>query len=320
MEKLKHIVLALSLLLINSYGYSQDVTTVEAKNEDISDNLDLKAVASVFGESKDLEDFEKRLNDPEARITNLDLNNDGVVDYLRVMETTKGNTHYIAIQSVIAKDQFQDVASIEVEKDSKGETVVQVVGDVYMYGPNYIYQPVYVHPPVFFTFFWIATYNPWRSPWYWGYHPPYYHPWRPYPVYRYHSNVHVHINVNNVYNVTNVRHSRNSINIQNNVRRNDFGNRHPNNSFQNRNKGKSNYSQLNRNWNNHRASEYPKLNGRKVDKNWKPRSGASRENIKTHKPDNYNKQRNRNNYKKPNTQKQPKRTVKPKKTRSKRRR
>lgn len=38
---------------------AQDVTTVTANNEDISDNLDLEAVASVFGTSKDLEYFEK---------------------------------------------------------------------------------------------------------------------------------------------------------------------------------------------------------------------------------------------------------------------
>lgn len=39
--------------------FAQDVTTIIANSDDISDNLDLEAVASVFGESKDLEDFEK---------------------------------------------------------------------------------------------------------------------------------------------------------------------------------------------------------------------------------------------------------------------
>jgi hypothetical protein len=73
--------------------FAQDVTTVTARSEDISDNLDLEAVASVFGESKDLEDFEKRLNGPDTQISNLDLNNDGEVDYLRVMETADGNVH-----------------------------------------------------------------------------------------------------------------------------------------------------------------------------------------------------------------------------------
>ena len=65
---------------------AQDKTTVEATSSDISENLDLEAVASVFGESKDLEEFEKKLNDPKTQISNLDLNEDGEVDYLRVLE------------------------------------------------------------------------------------------------------------------------------------------------------------------------------------------------------------------------------------------
>ena len=53
--------------------FAQDVTTVEAKSDEISYNLDLEAVASIFGDSKDLEDFEKRLNNPEFQISNLDI-------------------------------------------------------------------------------------------------------------------------------------------------------------------------------------------------------------------------------------------------------
>ena len=59
--------------------YAEDVTTVEAKDTDISDNLDLEAVASIFGEAKDLEEFEKKLNDPDTQISNLDLNEDGYI-------------------------------------------------------------------------------------------------------------------------------------------------------------------------------------------------------------------------------------------------
>ena len=75
---IKNIVLI--ILLFSQATFAQDVITVEAKRSDISDNLDLEAVASVFGESENLEDFEKRLNDPEAQICNLDLNEDGYVD------------------------------------------------------------------------------------------------------------------------------------------------------------------------------------------------------------------------------------------------
>ena len=221
--KTKNALLMIAMFFGLTQLNAQDVTTVEAMNSEISENLDLEAVASIFGEAEDLEDFEKRLNDPETQISNLDLNEDGEVDYLRVIESSEGETHLVTIQAVIGKDQYQDVAVIDVEKDSEGETKVQVVGDVNMYGPTYIIEPVYVQPPVIIVWFWGPYYNPWRSPYYWGYYPPYYHPWHPYPPHRYRSNVHVHVNVNNTYNRTTVRRSKTSVKLQDKTRRNDYG-------------------------------------------------------------------------------------------------
>lgn len=230
-----------AFLLISIHGWAQDVTTITASDDDISDNLDLEAVASIFGESKDLEDFEKRLNDPETQISNLDLNNDGEVDYLRVMETAENNVHSISIQAIIGKDQYQEVAVIDVEKDKKGTTQVQVVGNVNMYGPNYYITPYYPVVPVFFSLFWVAAYRPWYSPWYWGYHPPYFRPWPPISPYRYRTNVHVHINVHNTYNRNNVRMNKRT-NV--NTRNNDYFKKNPDKSFDKRNPGASNRNEL----------------------------------------------------------------------------
>ena len=276
MRKLFGSLLIVLLIAIGNL-YAQDVTTVEAKDTDISDNLDLEAVASLFGDSKNLEEFEKKLNDPKTKISNLDLNEDGEVDYLRVVETSKDKTHLVTIQAVIEKDQYQDVATIDVEKDSKGETQVQVVGDVYMYGPGYIVEPVYVHPPVIFVFFWGPLYSPWRSPFYWGYYPPYYHPWRPYPRHRYQKNVNVHINVNNSYRHTSVRKSKTSIELQKKSRRNDFGAKNPNKSFSDRNDGVKNRQALNQKrerpkTNNAKVNDVKKSTGKQVQKDWKPAS------------------------------------------------
>jgi hypothetical protein len=208
-------------LLIGLYSLNaQDVTTVTATDKEISENLDLEAVASVFGESENLEDFEKRLNDPKTQISNLDLNEDGEVDYLRVIESAKGESHSVTIQAVIGKDKYQDVAVIDVKKDESGETQVQVIGDVEIYGPTYVIVPVYVHPPVITVWFWGPHYNPWRSPYYWGYYPPYYHPWHPHPTSRYRKNVHVHVNVNNSYNRTTVRTNKTSVERQNKSKQN----------------------------------------------------------------------------------------------------
>lgn len=236
----------LVLLILAQAAFAQDVTTVEAKDSDISDNLDLEAVASLFGECENIEDFEKRLNDPETQISNLDLNEDGEVDYLRVVENSKDGTYLITLQAVLGDDLYQDVATIDVEKDSEGETQVQVVGDVYMYGPDYIIEPVYVHPPVIFVYFWSPYYNPWYSPYYWGYYPPYYRPRPPFPPHVYRSNVRVHISINNTYRHTTVRRSHTSVTIHNSTRRNDYGKKNPNKSFNTRNAGVNNRQDLNR--------------------------------------------------------------------------
>ncbi len=220
---------------IASALHAQDITTVNAKSSDIGDNLDLKAVASIFGDSENLEDFERRLNDPKIQISNLDLNGDGRVDYLRVIESVEGGTHLIVIQSVLEKDVFQDVATVEVERDNNNNVQVQVVGDVYMYGPNYIYEPVYVQRPIIYNTFWVGSYHPYYSPWYWNYYPVYYSYWSPYPVYRYRRNIHVHINTHHHYNYVTTRRSTRAIALHRDRRANGYERSHPNRSFEQRN-------------------------------------------------------------------------------------
>ncbi len=275
--RLKNTIILMGLLVAFTSISAQDVTTVEATSGDISENLDLEAVASVFGESKDLEDFEKRLNDPEKQISNLDLNGNGEVDYLRVVEASEGDTRVVIVQAVLGKDQYQDVAVIDVERNSKGETQVQVVGDVYIYGSNYIIEPVYVAPPPITVWFWGPLYRPWHSPYYWGYYPPYYRPWRPYPCHYYRSRVHVHINVRHTYHTTNVRRSTRSASIHYDNRRNDYGRQHPDRSFDRRNNGVNNRAALpanNQQVNRTRNQAVPST-GRPVQNDWKPQSQRS---------------------------------------------
>ena len=214
---------------------AQEKITVEAQNNDISNNLDLKAVSTAFGESANLEEFEKKLNDYDSQISNLDLNKDGQVDYLRVIEKNEKGIHVVEIQAVLDKDVYQDVASIIVEKDENDTPTVQVVGDPYLYGDNYIIEPSYAYTPSILSFFWGANYFRWNSPYYWGYYPTYYQHRRPYDLDDYYSNVYSHINHNQRYYYTNSIRNRAALNIRNSIRRNDLGVRHPDQSFSNRN-------------------------------------------------------------------------------------
>jgi hypothetical protein len=236
----------ISLFFVNLI-FAQEKTTINASTSEISDNLDLKAVASIFGESKNLEDFERRLNDPKLKISNLDLNNDNQVDYLRVIESVQGRTHLIIIQAILEKDIFQDVATIEVEKDANNRMQVQVVGDVFMYGNNYIYEPIYDRTPIIFSYLWVSNYRPYYSSWNWRFYPSYYYYWQPFPIYKYRRNVHSCINYNHRYNYVNVRRSSVAINLHRNLRANSYEVRNPERSFERRNSSVSNRYELDQN-------------------------------------------------------------------------
>lgn len=221
---------------------AQDLTTIEATDSDISDNLDLEAVASIFADAEDLEDFEHQLNDPEKRISNLDLNEDGYVDYLRVIEAATDDVRVITIQSVMGKDLYQDVATIDVEKDNRGKTRVQIVGDVYMYGNDYVIEPVYLHRPRIYVYLWTPRILPWRSSFYWGFYPTYFNFWRPYSYHAYYTHVHHH-HVHRYYYRSHRRSAR-CASLHKSVTRKDYAASNPKSSFVNRNKGFSNRGAL----------------------------------------------------------------------------
>ncbi len=210
--------------------------TVEAINNDISYYLDLKAVASVFGESRNLEDFERRLNDYDTQISNLDLNDDGEIDYLRVIETRENSVHLVVIQAILDQNVFQDVATIVVERENNRQSYVQIVGDPYLYGYNYIVEPVYYRTPPIYSWFWSRRYRSWESPFYWGYYPNYYHYRRPIEINIYLSHVHHNINSRNYYRYSdNIRNER-AYQSYRSISRNDYSERYPDRRFSNRNK------------------------------------------------------------------------------------
>ncbi|MGL5113088.1 MAG: hypothetical protein ACRC6O_10670, partial [Flavobacterium sp.] len=120
-----------TLFLVSSFSismYAQNSEEPEALDLP-GDNLNLYAVLDVFQKSKTLEAFETAINDPEGKINNLDLNNDNKVDYIEVSSEKKGNTFLVLLQVAINQSQKQDVAVIEVDKNKKGEVIVQIIGD-----------------------------------------------------------------------------------------------------------------------------------------------------------------------------------------------
>ena len=238
MKRVLFLLLAIgSGLMLSISSYADETVTVTATSSDISENLDLKTVATLFGQAKDLEQFEQLLNNPDSAFSNLDLNGDGEVDYLRVIETADSNRHLVVIQAVLAQDIYQDVASIFVEKDEATQSVtIQLIGDEYIYGTNYIIEPVYIHRPLIYDWFWGTSWVCWHSPYYWGYYP---HWWRPYYcvdpfIYWDHCYWH-HYHYPICSYRTGHHHHPHYRTMHQHVRRNDYATRHPERSFATRN-------------------------------------------------------------------------------------
>jgi hypothetical protein len=105
------------------------------------DNLNLFAVLKLFQESETLEGFERKLNEENSEINNLDLNGDDKTDYIKVIDNTDGNVHTIVLQVDVNANEKQDVAVFTVQKDPDGKVQVQLIGDEELYGKNYIIEP-----------------------------------------------------------------------------------------------------------------------------------------------------------------------------------
>ena len=225
-----------SLFMVPYSAMADETVTVTATSSDISENLDLKTVATLFGQAKDLEQFEALLNNPDSAFSNLDLNGDGEVDYLRVIETADDNRHLVVIQAVLAKDIYQDVASIFVEKDENNQVTVQVIGDEYIYGADYIIEPVYIYRPVIYDWFWGPSWVCWHSPYYWGYWPGW---WRPYycvDPFLYWNHCYWHHYHHPICSYRTGHHHHHYYRpMHDRVRRNDLAHRHPDRSFATRN-------------------------------------------------------------------------------------
>ena len=220
---------------------SPKVTTVTTfvvtnYNTDPCFYLDLNAVAAAFADSRSVREFEQILNSSRYMINNLDLNRDGWIDYLRVIETHRGYYHTFLIQACLAPGMFQDVATLVAERQANA-LFVEVIGDPYLYGYNYIVRPVFVKRPPLWDSFGHSSYAVWSSPYYYGYYPSYYT--KPKPVYLNHYQAYVHTYMTNCpychhCDYPQQPHYNGYTEMTQSHRRNDYAVAHPDNSFSNR--------------------------------------------------------------------------------------
>lgn len=170
-------------------GSAQDENvTLVAPASEAAEGLDLKAVSELFKDSENLEEFEKALNNPETGVNNLDLDDDGEVDFIRVVEEAADETRLIILQVPLGEDEFQDVATIEVEKTGDEDYNLQVHGNEEIYGVDYYVAPTVVRVHTWPVIVWLYSpaYHPYRSAFYWRHYPRWWKPYHPvtFKVYR----------------------------------------------------------------------------------------------------------------------------------------
>lgn len=209
---------------------------VTSFNTDLCLYLDLQAVAAAFAESRNVQEFEMLLNSSRYMINNLDLNGDGFIDYLRVIENRKGQYHTFLIQACIAPSLFQDVATLIAERRAHA-LYVEVIGDPYIYGYNYIVRPTFVTRPPLWDVFGRASYVTWHSPYHHGHWPQHYHPSKPIYLSHYQAYVSTYMTNHRYCHVCDYPKSifyADYHHMTQPNRRNDYGAQHPDNSFERR--------------------------------------------------------------------------------------
>src|SRR5688572_15387854 len=179
------------------------ITSYAQEPEVPGDHFSLEGALELFKKSETPEEFERMLNSADSKVNNLDLNGDGYIDYVRVLDRYEGNVHAFILQAVISEGEYQDVAVIELEKLADGKAVLQIIGDEDIYGVETIIEPtrevrtyagtttnrtivnVWTWPSVRYVY--SPYYDGWMSPWAWHVRPIWWRPWRPVAYVHYYS-------------------------------------------------------------------------------------------------------------------------------------
>ena len=174
--------MVLSLLLI-SCGRDDINVQVEAVAGTADQGLDLEALGVLAGQSKDAEEFEKKLNQ-KGGVNNLDLDQDGKVEFLKVESEDEGAAKILRITAVLSESgENQHVADIQVEREGQTETAnVQIQGNENIYGRNAYHQSHFGFGD-YLMLRWMfgGFYRPYYSPFGFGFYPRYHGFYRPVP-------------------------------------------------------------------------------------------------------------------------------------------
>jgi len=193
----------ISLLLL-IFGLTTVFSQEDNRPEYTGENFSLEGALALFKKANSLEDFEQLLNQENNNVNNLDLNDDGEIDYIMVDDIQEDDTHAIVLSTYLNNNEKQDIATIGIEKTGIENALLQIEGDSDLYGENTIAEPsdiketiteekglgsgeykatqiivnVWLWPSV--RFLYDPKYSVWHSPWHWRHYPKWWKPWHPY--------------------------------------------------------------------------------------------------------------------------------------------
>ncbi len=225
------------LLLMSVYaaGMTISINVGVRSDDDLSDYFDLELLATQFAKSRNLNDLERRINDPIYHISNLDLNEDGYIDFIRVLKQSNINEDMIILQAVLGANYFQDVATIYIDRNKYKNDYILIVGDPYLFGEGYWIEPDFYFTPRLIKWLWRNAHYDYFSPYRWGHYPDYFAFSRILPYDVYWNNVHSWIDYNHHYHYVNTPRIYLDMHFDRSYHRNDHFNKYPNKKFNDRN-------------------------------------------------------------------------------------
>jgi hypothetical protein len=141
--------------------------------KEYSKGLDLNAVTALAKKAKDAPDFERLLNSQAEAVNNIDLNDDGKVDYIKVTEYGSGDKRGFSLTDEISPGKVQEIATIDIQKEGEKATV-QTTGNPSLYGAsNYHHSSFGLTDALLVG--WLFSNRPsYNSPYGYGNYPPSY--------------------------------------------------------------------------------------------------------------------------------------------------
>lgn len=191
----------LILLLGLGTAWSQE----SAQTEYIGENFSLEGALAMLRKANSLKQFERVINDRKNNVNNLDLNDDGEIDYISVEDLKNGDTHVLVLSTFLNDTEKQDIATISIEKTGESAVYLQIEGDADLYTTNTIIEPteeketfkddgggpntpsiiiqsmsvnVWSWPCIHYLY--SPKYTLWVSPYRWNFRPNWWKPWKPF--------------------------------------------------------------------------------------------------------------------------------------------